>query len=345
MNSADARELLERLGCRRIRVSGGEIMCSCPFPESHSRGDRRPSFSSAINSEGGSPYFCFACHASGTLEGLAVGNGHVDLVPDWKPKRVQNRSWLSVPSTNAGKFRHLYKQKRKPVLFKDDYLEPFTGVLSGYFKRRGILLETARAWELGLDKWNQRAIIPVRDYEGRLALVIGRDVTGKSYVKYSNYVLDRKNKRMVPFIDHSREDDFISPLKSYVLYGEHKAWRVAHGESDRCSDDLVVVEGALDTLMLWQYGWNAVAILGSKPSDVQIEKLITLVPRKKKLIVMGDGDKAGRMMTEELGRKIGGRIPVFDAKMGDGKDPGESTKDEIADLISRCCFVGLTVSG
>lgn len=329
-----AKELLDRIGCRRIRVIGGEIKCSCPHPENHVRGDRRPSFSASVSDGDGSPYFCFSCHASGTLEGLAIHTGNTDLVPDWKPKKVRDRSWMNIPLTNAGKFRHLYVKKQKPVLFRDDYLKSFIGVLSGYLIDRGITISTAKTWELGVDEYNNRATFTLRDHLGRLGLVIGRDTSGRSRVKYSNYVLDQKNKRMVPFIDHDREIDFVSPTKSHFMYGEHKASIVSNGESDRICDDLIVVEGAIDVLKVWQYGYNVVAVLGSHPSDIQIEKMVMITPNNKRIIVMADGDDAGKKLTAAIGEKMGSRIPVFEALLGDGRDPGESTIEEVSSAIN-----------
>jgi len=342
MDKEQAHILLERLGCRRIRVSGEEIICSCPFPGNHHRGDRRSSFSANIGTGESSPYFCFACHESGTLEGLAVRNGYTDLVPGWKPRSVKGRSWLNIPSTNAGVFGPVFRKRKRPVLFRDDYLEPFVGVLSGYLKKRGVSLETARSWELGLDKRFRRATFTVRDFKGRLAVVIGRDITGKSVVKYSNYVLDRKNKCMVPFIDHDREKDFIGPTKRYFLYGEHKAWDVSVGKSDRCSDDLIVVEGPIDVLRVWQMGWNVVGVLGSYPHEAQVEKLITMVPRTGRLVIMADGDESGRKLVRKFGEMIGGRVPVFDARLGDGMDPGGATEKEIGGALKNARMIGLT---
>jgi hypothetical protein len=317
-------------------------MCSCPHPENHARGDRRPSFSASVDTGQASPYICYGCHATGTLEGLAIQNGHPDLVPDWKPKKLGERPWLYVPSTNAGKFRHLYRKKKKPPLFRDVHLEPFKGVLSGYLKARGITLDTAREWELGLDRRNRRAIFPVRNMEGTLALLVGRDVTGRSRVKYSNYVFDKTYQAMVPFIDHQRESEFVSPAKSHFLYGEHKAWDVAHSSSDRRSTDLIVVEGAIDVLMVWQWGWNVVGVLGSYPSEVQIEKLVSLTPRGQRLVVMADGDEPGRKLTTAIGERIGSRVPVFDAQLDEGMDPGGATEQEIDEALSGACMIHLT---
>ena len=335
MDESRARQLLERMGCRRIRISGDEVTCSCPFPDNHRHGDRRPSFAAGVRDDS-SPYFCFACHERGTLEGLAIKNGHHDLVPDWKPKKVKDSNWIHIPRTNVGVFGHLYKKKF--VLFKDDYLQPFAGKLSGYIKRRGITIETAREWELGIDSENRRATFPVRDMQGRLAVVIGRDVTGKSRVKYSNYVLDKKNKKMVPFIDHDREKDFVSPMKSCFLYGEHKAFAVSNGDSAAYSD-LIVAEGPMDVLRLWQFGLNAVGILGSYASETQIEKIAMLVPRKYRLIIMGDPDEAGRKMASELGKSLKDRISVFNASLPEGIDPGEADEYQINEAIKKSAWV------
>ena len=333
------RELFSRFGVQKMRVSFGEMQCSCPFPEGHARGDRRPSFSAKIVDGDRSPYFCHGCHAHGTLEWLAYSSGFSDLIDDNRISEVKAKKWLHVPSSNAGIFSDVCVEGKKPVLFRDVYLERFVGSLSGYLSRRGINLETARVWELGVDKEFGRATFTVRDYKKSLALVIGRDVTGKSKVKYSNYVLDRKNGRMVPFIDHSREGDFKSPTKSFFLYGEHLAWEIAHPGERSVSmrggvPHLIIVEGAIDVLKLWQFGWNAVAVLGSYPSDMQVEKIANMVPRDGRVVVMADGDEAGRKLAVYLGEKLSNRVAVFCAVLPDGVDPGDADGELIDDSFA-----------
>lgn len=346
MDDRTAATLLERLGCSRIKLLGDEMMCSCPFPDGHRRGDRRSSFSAHIDASDRSPYICYGCHARGTLEGLAVSRGHGDLVPDWKPKKIEASDWYHIPSTNAGIFSHACKEKKRPVLFRDDYLKPFLGRLSNHLIRRGITLDTAREWELGVDHENKRAIFTVRDYEGRLAAVIGRDVTDRSKVKYSNYVLDTFNGRMVPFIDHEREEDFRSPTKSFFLYGEFHAYKFLKGEAERPlaidRPHLIVVEGPTDVLHLWQMGWNVVAALGSYPSEMQAEKAVTLLPRGGKVVIMGDGDEAGRKFAKALGEKIGERCPTFNGILPDGVDPGDSDNKLIEEVFDTAQMFSLT---
>lgn len=228
----------------------------------------------------------------------------------------------------------MYK-KKEPVYYDEKYLAPYLGVLSGYLRKRGITLDTARNWKLGLDKEHSRAIFPVFDCEGKLAVIVGRDITGRSKVKYSFYSLDTKNEKMCPFIDHERFSDFLSPTKSLFLYGEDKAFRVANVESDRITGDLIVVEGQMDVLNMWQLGYNVVATSGSMVSNVQLEKLITLLPKGGRLVVMGDGDSAGKKMIDHVGKVLKNRVPVYVAVLENGLDPGGLTETEARDILQK----------
>ena len=342
MDRENALTLLERLGCNRIRPYGSEITASCPFMENHWRGDRFPSFSSKINDSDSSPYFCFSCQEKGTLEGLAIKTGNEDLVPDWKPKKLKPSDWMPIPKTNAKFFAHLYAE-REPVFFDDELLKDFARALSGSIRDRGVTVDTAKHWELMVDHEYGRAIFVLRDIEGRIAVVIGRDTTGCSRVKYSNYVLDRKYDCLVPFKDRKREEDFLGPAKSFFLYGEKQAWEVRNLEARRNPHDLVVVEGAMDVLKVWQYGWNVVGILGSYASDEQAEKLVSLVPRDGCLISLMDSDKAGRMCADKLGEKVHERIPFYTAELEDGLDPGEASVELIDAAMKKKKRYKLTV--
>lgn len=317
-------------------------MSSCPFVENHWRGDRSPSFSSRIDDSGPSPYFCFSCHERGTLEYVAVHSGNQDLVPEWQPKKERkDEPWLRIPSTNVGVFGSMFE--KKIVFFDEELIKPFVGRVSKYVLDRGITLDTARTWELGVDRVNRRAIFVLRDMEGKVAVVIGRDVSGRSKIRYSNYLWDKRDNEMVPFPDHSRDDDFEGPTKSFFLYGERLAWLHCKGEVERRSSDLVLVEGAVDVLKVWQLGWNVVALLGSHLSNNQIDKVVGLLPKNGRVIMMMDGDKAGRTCAKEAGSLLVERVPVMVATLSDGMDPGAAPQDEINDAIESAKVFSLTM--
>jgi len=255
-----------------------------------------------------------------------------NLVPDWKPKKIKNNKWMNLPSTNKGLFGYLYDNEKKPVFFNELYLEPFQGVLSGSLARRGITIETAKEWELGLDKENNRAIFVLRDVEGRVGLVKGRTTVG-SKIKYIAYVLDKTNHKLVPRIDYKREKDFKRPTKSLFLYGEYQARKALDGEIKRRSLDLILVEGEVDVLKMWQWGWNVVGLIGSYPSDEQCEKIIKLIPKDGRLIVMMDNDKAGRLCVKELYEKLKDRVPFLNVELPEGKDPAAMKSDEEVEQV------------
>ena len=344
MDESRSQELLQRLGCKRVRKVGKEIMATCPFSENHWRGDRKPSFSAKLSGEDRSPYFCFSCHEKGTLEGLAIRTDNEDLVPDWKPRKVRNADWMYVPKNNVSVFGRQHGVDRNPVFFDDRLLEPFVGRVSRYVMDRGITIPTAKEWQLGVDRKGQRAIFTLRDMEGRLAVVNGRDVSGYSKIKYTNYVLDKENHCLCPFIDHEREEDFQGPTKSFFLYGEYQSKKALDGVFKRRSNDLIVVEGQMDTLAVWQQGWNVVGIMGSYPSEEQIEKLVALVPKGGRLVSVMDGDKAGRKCAKELGAMLNGRIPLFVVDLPDDTDPADVKESELEVLIDRPRIFNLTGS-
>ena len=329
---------LERLGCKKIKKRGDEISCSCPFGERHKRGDRRPSFGVRVNSEDSSPYNCFSCGERGALEGLAIKWGHTDLVPDYTPKKVKRKDWYY-----KGSKRRFLNSDEKPVFFKNERLYPFLGTLSGYLKNRGVTKDTARRWELGIDRRFDRATFTVRDYKMRLAVIIGRDITGNGKrAKYSNYIFDMKEEVMLPFKPMGREDaDFVGPTKKFFLYGEHIFWEDKDDEKYR-GEDLIVVEGPTDVLAMYQHGYRAVGILGSYPSDHQAKKLIELTPRNGRIVVMADADEAGDRMTKGVAREINGRVPVYDAVLEPGYDPGDAPIGMISEALARAMIIRLT---
>jgi hypothetical protein len=313
MNESSIIKFLEHLGCKRIRKRGDEINCSCPFPENHKHGDRHPSFGVRINASGVSPYGCFGCGERGIIERLARERGVQDFESPYVLKVATNCSWYPKPPVH----------KEEPVFFDDRYLKDFSGQMSNFFRIRGLSIDTMKTWELGYDHMFGRATIPVRDINGKLGMVTGRDVRGRSRAKYSNYVLDKVQDRLVPFLLREKvEEEFVRPTRNFFLYGEHRIGLLKE------NDDLIITEGPMDVLKLYEYGYYAVGIMGSSPSDRQISTLIEIKPPKGRLVIMADADKAGRRLSKELLSRLGG-LPIVEAILPEGHDPGDSSRSEI----------------
>ena len=78
-------ELLQRLGCRRVRTRGDNVHATCPEELGHKGGvDRRPSFGVLINPDGVSLSNCRACGFSDSAEWIARTHGWSDLAGSFR---------------------------------------------------------------------------------------------------------------------------------------------------------------------------------------------------------------------------------------------------------------------
>jgi DNA primase len=118
------------------------------------------------------------------------------------------------------------------------------------------------------DTFFNRLIFPITDRRGRVIAFGGRAL-GDSPAKYLN----------------SPETDLFQ--KGAVLYNLDRARRAAHDGAP-----VVVVEGYMDVIALWQTGFPAaVAPLGTAVTQAQIQVLWRLAPEP---VVCLDGDQAGQ---------------------------------------------------
>jgi len=108
--------------------------------------------------------------------------------------------------------------------------------------------------------------------------------------------------------------------KSQLLYQYHRL-------PDRLDRALVLVKDPWDVLRLTQSGFPAVALFGVHLSDCQ-EALLRSVPR---LLVMLDGDPAGRQGAERIYRLLKAR-PIT---IGDGLDPDDLSDQELSEIVAE----------
>lgn len=82
-----------------------------------------------------------------------------------------------------------------------------------------------------------------------------------------------------------------------------------------------LVEGQLDAVTAWQYGYkNVVAIMGSQISEQQAMLLLTVTST---LMLVMDGDIAGRKATEEITKRWGSVFKIGKVELPEGLDPDE----------------------
>ena len=230
--------------------------------------------------------------------------------------------------------------------------EAYAGSVPRYAIDRGLTVDTCREWELGHDKRMKRLLFPIRDRKGRLVAISGRiyvddcPACGAPWIKpcegcglSEDEHVDREGKRFcasgekyvptraccsrcgakkMPKYLHSKGFP-----RRVILYGEHRKEKASDGR-------VYVVEGHIDMLKMWQFGYRPiVALLGSHPSPLQIEKIVR---EWQKVVVVPDGNQAGRDMGVRVKKMIAGRIEVTIKTIGEGRDPGDMTEEEFRDL-------------
>ena len=188
---------------------------------------------------------------------------------------------------------------------------PFTRSLTldpncPWLRRRGIVPDTARRFEAG--QWHGPGFL------AGCAAVRLHDPNGRP--------LGYAGRRLAPQgVAHHGKWKFPAGLpKRTLLYNLHRVRPLA-GRA------IVLVEGPWDVLRLAQVGVPAVALLGVHLSDEQ-ERLLA---EADTVIVMLDGDPAGRMAAHEAARRIEGAQNV---ELSDGCDPADLEDRELRRLLA-----------
>jgi DNA primase len=90
------------------------------------------------------------------------------------------------------------------------------------------------------------------------------------------------------------------------------------------------VEGFFDAINLWQAGYPAVALMGSSMSEAQAT---TIRAHWRKVILMLDGDEAGRAGTADILPRLAEHLFVRNIRLGDGLQPDKLTQQELWDML------------
>jgi DNA primase len=100
------------------------------------------------------------------------------------------------------------------------------------------------------------------------------------------------------------------------------------------STGLILVEGSIDTIGLFQHGWrNVVGTLGTGISEIQCNIVSRLRPRR--IYTFFDRDSAGVHGIEIVQRRLG-KYPIFVTRYPAGRyDPAELSRKEVERAISR----------
>ncbi|MBI3065498.1 MAG: DNA primase [Deltaproteobacteria bacterium] len=287
-----------------LKKTGRNYMGLCPF---HT--EKTPSFT--VNEEKGI-FHCFGCRAGGSVFQFLMQYDHLTF-PE-AVERVAKRYGMVIEraergggSEKAGERESLYHiNERAAANYQRWLLDHSEGKRAlDYLKSRGVDLNTARNFMLGYAPQSGSGLVDLMKKEKmtsqdglRLGL-IGQRGPGQFYEKFFARLMfpiinpagkivgfgGRVLDQGLPKYLNSSETPLFR--KGSTLYGLYQA-----KEGIRKADRVVVVEGYLDVIALYQCGITyAVATLGTA---LTVDHVRVLSRYTKNITALFDGDDAGR---------------------------------------------------
>jgi len=298
LRNVDVEDFLDSMQISKWRrATADEILYSCPYP-GHSHGDETPSAYMNTGAKDRAKTTNWKCHGCGR-QGTAVAfYAHVENVSKQEARRVLKAQY--APNFRAPKggsilaeleqrfaepTRLRKRAENNPVIAFAEYERRFAvdwfeseqsdAPECRYLFERGFTADTLTAWDIGYDDSSRRLTIPIYD---RLSRMVG--IKGRAWEE------DVKPKYKI-LGDKGRRKSYGWPVyeKTRVVFGLHHCYR---------NEPLVLVEGELDVIALWQHGITAVATGSAHLSLIQ-QRLIR--DHADEVVVWFDEGTAGEQAT------------------------------------------------
>jgi DNA primase len=296
-------DVLARYGVR-VRRIGGELRGPCPLP-THSSRRSRDSFSVSPARN------VWSCRSQSCMQarGGKAGGNILDLVAvmegcSLRDAALRLQDWSgTLPRRSAVPAAETARAvPNAPLPFTLQYIDGH----HLYLATRGVTAETIRTFGLGAYRGRgflrDRIVIPIHDETGTLIAYAGRAIDGHE----PKYRFPRGFR------------------KSLVLFNLHRVLPIG-------ARTVIVVEGFFDALAVHQAGYPAVvALMGSTLSRQQADLLTTHFDR---VLLMPDGDAAGRHGAAEMTSALAGRSDVVPILLDDGTQPDQLPPAAIQRLV------------
>lgn len=231
MKPVQSQKLVDLLDLKNSYVSGDELWASCPRPERHRHGDKKPSWSINLSTL---RHHCFGCGFGGDAAGLLMEQRGCSRSQALR-LLYGDLDFAELQSLMAGSS---YEPTRLTPLERD--IGEWTKHAGHpYWKERGFNDQTVAKWKLGYDPQMNRVVVPVI-FGGELVGWTARALTNDVFPKWL----------------HSKDMQ-----REMLLFGYDNA---------DAGDCCILVEAPLSAIMLDQYGFpNPVASFGCQLSDGQ----------------------------------------------------------------------------
>ena len=332
-------DIVELIGARvPLKRQGKEYSARCPFHD-----ERSPSFTVSPTKQF---YHCFGCGAHGTAISFLMNYDRLEFLD--AVEELAKRAGIEVPrdtrqAHQGNESRELYAALEAAAKF---FVQQLAGSdkARGYLEKRGVDAENQARFGIGYapDGFNGLKDALGTD-ERRLGLLdktgmLSKSDSGRVYDKFRDRVMfpihDRRG-RVIAFggrvLDKEDGPKYLNSPETALfhkgreLYG---LWQVRQAHSK--IPKLVVVEGYMDVVALFQFGVNtAVATLGTATTPDHAELLFR---NAADVYFCFDGDRAGRgaawkALESVLPRMRDGRQAFF-LFLPDGEDPDSIVRKE-----------------
>ena len=289
-----------------LRRHGDQLQGCCPI---HG-GQRKDSFRASLSKNA---FQCFACQAHGNVLDLVAAMEQCSV----REAALLLQQWFGVrgPAAYAAPARRRGGERETELVRKKEMTHPalgfaLTDVDSGhdYLAQRGIDRTTAAQFGVGYyagpGLLSRRIVIPIHDQRGQLVAYAGRVTDG------------REPKYRLPAGFH----------KGLELFNQHRAGATG-------SQTVIVVEGYFDCMRVHQAGWPSVIALMGTSLSAQQER--TILQGFTDVVVMLDGDVAGRAGSRAMTAKLAGNCAVSVVQLPDGTQPDMLPTATIRELLRR----------
>jgi DNA primase len=285
-----------------LRKGPHQLESRCPIH----RGHRDDSFRASL---GKNVFHCFACQASGDILDFVAAMEKCSI----RQAALRLQQWFSIGAPDPCPALRSARQGER-VRKKEGRNRPLPFALTGvdpshrYLIERGI--DRATAVEFGVGFYagpgllSGRIVIPIRNAHGQRVAYAGRALDGRG-PKYK------------------------------LPAGFRKAWELFNLDRAAAtgSQSVIVVEGYFDCLRVHRAGlpW-VVALMGSYLSAEQENALLA---RFDRVILLLDGDAAGRAASRVIAARLSGRCLVEVVHLPDRAQPDQLSLTAIHQLLGR----------
>lgn len=322
-----------------LKKAGRNFKTVCPF-----HNEKTPSF---VVSPEMQRYKCFGCGVSGDVFTFLEEYEGMDFYESLKLLADRAGVKLKAPSGKRSEKQELYEINALVAKFYHYLLikHPVGEAAREYLaKQRNVDCETIKAFQIGFAPndsaifrsflLGKKKIKPKMLEKLGIGYARGRNMVDRFRGRVIFPLLDHRSEvigfagRIMPQFDTGKIGKYINspetPLyhKSHHLYGLN----VTKGDIKK-SREVVVVEGELDLVSIWQAGIkNAVAIKGSAITQ---EQALLMRRFADKIILALDADTAGDAAARRgitIAEKAGLEIRV--AQLGKFKDPDDAVQED-----------------